>query len=149
MSSDYVFDTEPLIAHLFDEPGEARVEEILSNVYDGEVTATMSEVTATEIAYKTACLLADDRPDDGHLAASRRQLQNFLDQGIELRPPTDSWETAAQVKADGGVSLGDAFAVALAVHEEATLIVGADGDFDELPVAVEVERVREEPATRS
>lgn len=148
MSSDYVFDTEPLVAHLFGEPGETRVEEILSNVYDGEVAATMSEVTATEVTYKSACLLADERPNDGHLAAGQRQLQNFLDQGIEIRPPTDSWETAARVKADGGISLGDAFAVALAAREEATLVVGADGDFDDLPIAVDVERIRDDPATR-
>ena len=148
MSSDYVFDTEPLIAQLFDEPGGGRVEEILSNVYDGEVTATMSEVTAAEVTYKSAWLLAEDKPDDSHLAASRRQLQNFLDQGIELRPPTNSWETAARVKADGGISLADAFGVALAAQEEATLVVGADGDFDELPIAVDVERIRDGPATR-
>lgn len=146
MSSDYVFDTEPLIAQVFDEPGATRVEEILADVYDGTATASMSEITATEFTYKSAWLLADGRPDDDHVEASQWQLQNFLDQGVELRTPTNSWETAARVKASGGIALGDAFAVALADQDEATLVVGADGDFADLSLGVTVERIRDDPA---
>jgi PIN domain nuclease of toxin-antitoxin system len=144
MSSDYVLDAEPLVAYLYDEPGADRVESILTAVYD-DATAAMSEVTATELVYKTAWLQADGRPDDRHLQTGRRRVRDFRDQGVRLVPPTDSWPTAATVKADGGIALGDAFAVALAHAEDATLVVGADDDFADLPVPVELERVRSDP----
>lgn len=48
------------------------------------------------------------------------------------------------MKASGGISLGEAFAVALAAANGATLVIGADEDFDDLPLSVEIERVREE-----
>lgn len=146
MGTDLVFDAEPLIAYLYDEPGSDRVEDLLVEVYDGTTSAAISEVTATEIAYKVAWLRADDRPDDDDLALGRRQVRNFRDQGVEQVPPTDSWPTAARVKAAGGISLGDSFAVALAVEQDARLVVGADDDFATIPVDVDCERVRSEPA---
>lgn len=146
MSSDLVFDAEPLIAYLYDEPGAERVEELLVEVYDGVTEAAISEVTAAEIAYKVAWLRADGRPGDEDLALGRRQVRNFVDEGVQLVPPTDSWEEAARVKASGGISLGDSFAVALAAERDALLVIGADDDFADLPVAVDCERVRSEPA---
>jgi predicted nucleic acid-binding protein len=47
------------------------------------------------------------------------------------------------VKADGGISLTDAYAVALAHERGATLVTGVDDDFDALPIDVEVERFRD------
>lgn len=146
MRSDYVFDAEPLVAYLYDEPGADRVAEVLTAVYDDEVAAALSEVTATEVVYKTAWLRADGRPDESDLDAGRESLRDFLDQGVHLEPPSDSWTTAAAIKADGGIALGDAFAVALAHVSDATLVVGADGDFDDLPLDVELERIRSNPA---
>lgn len=147
MRGPFVFDAEPLIAYLYDEPGSDRVEDVLGGVYDDDVDAAMSEVTATEIAYKTAWTHAEDRPTDDDLELGRRQVRNFVDGGIELVPPTNSWQTAATVKMHGGIALGDAFAVALAVEREATLLVGADDDFEEVGVPVEIERIRTDPAT--
>ncbi|USZ66865.1 PIN domain-containing protein [Halorussus salilacus] len=147
MSESFAFDAEPLVAYLYDEPGSDRVERILGEVYDGETDAMMSEVTATEIAYKTAWIHAEDRPSDDDLELGRRQVRNFVDGGIELVSPTDSWETAAAVKMQGGIALGDAFAVALAAERGATLLVGADDDFEDVPVSVEIEGIRTEPAT--
>lgn len=147
MRGPFVFDAEPLIAYLYDEPGSDRVEDVLGDVYDDDADAAMSEVTATEIAYKTAWLRAEDRPTDDDLELGRRQVRNFVDGGVELVPPTESWETAAAVKLDGGIALGDAFAVALAAERDATLLVGADDDFEEIGIPVDVERVRTDPAT--
>lgn len=147
MSSPFVFDAEPLVAYLHDEPGSDRVEELLVQVYDGTLDAEMCEVTATEIAYKTAWLHAEDRPTSRDLEFGRRQVRNFADGGVDLVPTTDLWETAARIKSSGGIALGDAFAVALAAETNATLLVGADGDFDDLDASVEVERIRETPAT--
>lgn len=146
MSGPFVFDAEPLIAYLYDEPGSDRVEDVLATVYDDDVNAMMSEVTATEITYKTAWIHAENRPTDDDLELGRRQLRNFVDGGVELVPPTESWEIAARVKADGGIALGDAFAVGLAADRDATLLVGADDDFEEIGVSVNVERIRTNPA---
>lgn len=147
MNESFVFDAEPLIAYLYDEPGSSRVEGVLSDVYDDGTDAAMSEVTATEIAYKTAWIQAEDRPTEEDLELGRRQVRDFVDGGVELVPPTESWETAAAVKMNGGIALGDAFAVALAAERNATLLVGADDDFEDVGVSVDVERIRKEPAT--
>lgn len=147
MSSAFVFDAEPLVAYLHDEPGSDRVEDVLKRVYDGALDAEMSEVTATEVAYKTAWLHADERPTSDDLDLGRRQVRNFADGGVDLVSPTDSWETAAKIKAGGGISLGDAFAVALAAETDATLLVGADDDFADLDVPVDIERIRTTAAT--
>jgi len=147
MSSTFVFDAEPLVAYLHDEPGADRVQDVLERVYDGTLDAEMSEVTATEVAYKTAWLHADERPTGDDLNLGRRQVRNFADGGVELVSPTDSWETAAKIKAGGGISLGDAFAVALAAETDGTLLVGADDDFDDLDVSVNIERIRTTAAT--
>ncbi|MDG5759928.1 hypothetical protein QA600_11315 [Natronococcus sp. A-GB1] len=61
-----------------------------------------------------------------------------------LRLESADWRVAAEVKADGHISLADAHAVALAAETDATLVVGADDDFDELPVGVDVTRFRDE-----
>lgn len=144
MSESYVFDAEPLIAHFYDEPGAERVESLLTGVYDGDSTGFLSEVTATEIAYKIAWLEAGDQPTDADLDTGRAQVQDVVDGGLRLEPTTESWETAARVKTGGGIALGDAFAVALAATNGATPVAGADDDFDDLPVSVEIERIREE-----
>lgn len=147
MGSQFVFDAEPLVAYLHDEPGSDRVEELLVQVYDATLNAEMCEVTATEIAYKTAWLHADDRPTSQDLEFGRRQVRNFVDGGVDLVSTTDLWETAATIKSNGGIALGDAFAVALAAETDATLLVGADDDFDDLDASVEIERIRDTPAT--
>jgi|GEM_PF-6771742 len=51
------------------------------------------------------------------------------------------WPLVGEIKTAGGLSLGDAHAVALADELEATLVVGADGEFDDLPVDIEIERI--------
>jgi predicted nucleic acid-binding protein len=144
--AEYVFDTEPLIAYVYDEPGADHVQSLLEHVDAGGTTAAISEVTATEIVYKIARLRADGRPDQDDLAVGQQQVRSFVAGGIDLASPTASWEIAAEVKAHGGVALGDAFAVGLAVEQEATLIIGADRDFDDLPVEATTERIRTDPA---
>ena len=47
------------------------------------------------------------------------------------------------MKTAGALALGDAHAVALAHEREATLVVGADDDFDALSVDIDVERFRD------
>ena len=54
------------------------------------------------------------------------------------------WRLAGEIKAGGGLSLSDAYAVALAVERGEALLVGADEDFDALPVDITIERIRED-----
>jgi hypothetical protein len=50
--------------------------------------------------------------------------------------------TGRERKADGSVSLADAYAVALAHERDAVLVVGADDDVDELPIEIDLRRGR-------
>ena len=47
------------------------------------------------------------------------------------------------MKAGGRLSLADAYAVALAHDRDATLVAGADDDFDDLPLSVDLRRFRD------
>ena len=58
---------------------------------------------------------------------------------------TPSWSSVARIKGAGGISLGDSYAAALAFEQEATLVVGADPEFDDLPAAIDLCRIREDP----
>lgn len=100
MSDSHVFDAEPLIAHFYDEPGAARVESLLTGVYDGDSTGFLSEVTATEIVYKIAWLEAGDRPTDAELDIGRAQVRDVVDGGLRLEPTIES-------VGDGGTSEGE------------------------------------------
>jgi predicted nucleic acid-binding protein len=59
---------------------------------------------------------------------------------------TPSWSTVAPIKAAGGISLGDSYAAALAIEEDATLVIGADPEFGDVSDDVELHQIREEPA---
>jgi len=132
--TDYVFDTEPLVALRYDEDGAERVEEILEDVYDGDLTASMSAVTATEVRYVIGRA-------EGDIHAGVRTVRNHVDGGVEIVPVRSHGLTAARVKMDGNISLGDSFSAALAYEEDAKLVVGKDDEFDSLPVDVKLERV--------
>ena len=143
MTTD-VFDTEPLIAYLYDEPGASDVTERLAAVQDDDTSAAIAHATATELVYKVARLETDDpnhaAPDEEHLAVGENDLHAFRGFGVTVETP--SWRTVAEVKAPGGLSLGDSYAVALAVEQDATLVVGADPEFASVPVDVDLHRIR-------
>lgn len=145
LSVDYVFDAEPLIAIPYDEHGADRARDLVTEVYEETATGAISEVTATELVYKIGWIEADDRPGADELSIGRTDVQDYADSGIQIVPTTAYWDTAAGIKASGSISLGDAFAVALAVTADATLVVGADDDFEDLPVDVAIERFRSVP----
>jgi predicted nucleic acid-binding protein len=140
--SDYVFDTEPLIAYLYDEPGVEMVADLLGAIKSDEATAAISETTATEITYLVARFEGDGQPTSETLATGRRDVLALQRHGVTLVQP--SWETVAEIKASGNIALGDAYAVALAAERDATLVVGADDDFDSLPLAVDLKTIRDD-----
>lgn len=139
---EYVFDTEPLIAFLYTEAGHEEVADRLSAVRAGDVDGAIAEVTASELLYLIARIEGDDgRATNESMRVADRDVRSIARQGLSIERA--DWATVGEIKAAGGVSLGDAHAVALAADRDATLVVGADGDFEELPVEVDIEQVRD------
>lgn len=142
-----MFDTEPIIAWLHGEPGHDRVQALLDEVVDGDAGGIIADVNAAEIVYLDARLLAvargDSEPTTEDIAEGSYDVAMLERAGIRIEDA--NWQRAGRVKAPGGLSLGDAFAVAHAAALDATLVIGADEDFDDLPVEVELLRFRDEP----
>ena len=140
--SGYVFDTEAIIAYLYNEPGHEAVAELLDEVFAGDADGVLTETNASEVFYLVARFEGvDDVPTDASLREADRDIRALEQQGLELEAA--DWRLAAEVKADGSISLADAYAVALAHEREATLVAGADDDFDELPIEVDLHRFRD------
>jgi predicted nucleic acid-binding protein len=145
MSGEYVFDTEAIIAFLYGEPGHETVAALLREVFTGAADGCLTEANASEVFYLVARF---EGVDETPTAASRREADRDIRalerQGLDLEPA--DWRVAGEVKADGNISLADAYAVALAHERDATLVVGGDDDFDDLPVDVDLHRFRTDGA---
>ncbi|GAA0725450.1 putative nucleic acid-binding protein [Halorubrum trapanicum] len=142
MSGGYVFDTEAVVAYLYGEPGHEAVARLLDEVFAGESAGSLAETNAGEAFYLVSRFEGiDDAPTDASLREADRDLRALERRGLEIE--SADWRLAAEVKAHGSISLADAYAVALASERDATLVAGADDDFDELPVEVDVRRFRD------
>ena len=143
MSDEYVFDTEAIIAYLYKEPGHELVADLLDDVFSGEADGFLTEANASEVFYLVARFEgADETPTDASLREADRDIRALERQGLELEAA--DWRLAAEVKADGSISLADAYAVALAYEREATLVAGADDDFDDLSLDIDLRRFRKD-----
>jgi len=143
MSGTYVFDTEAIIAYLYDEPGRDVVEEFLKEVRDSSVGGLIAETNAAEVFYLIARTEgADDGPTSDSFRTADRDVRALQRWGVVLE--WANWRVAGEAKADGHISLADAHAVALAAETDGTLIAGGDDDFDSLPIDVDVTRFRDE-----
>ena len=141
MSSGYVFGTEAIMAFLYTEPGHEAVATLLDEVFSSDADGFLTETNSGEVFYLVARFEGvDDVPTDASLREADRDIRALERQGLELE--SADWRLAAEVKADGNISLADAYAVALAYERDATLITGADDDFDELPIEVDLDRFR-------
>lgn len=138
----FVFDTEPLIAYLLDEPGADVVEEIVQEVAENPARSCyVSPVTKMEVTY-IAQHAGVNHTDVGEF------LETLAENGVETFDAERCWKTAAAYKYDHNVALGDAFSLATADVNDATLVVGADDDFDGIEGgdSVAIVRIREEAA---
>lgn len=139
----YVFDTEPLIAYLYGEPGSGEVRELLEKVEDSTTTAAVSHATAVEVVYKVARLETGNpntaTPIDDEVETGKKSLRVLRGFGLSVETPSP--RTVAPVKASGGISLADSYAVGLALETDATLVVGADPEFDDIDADVNLRRV--------
>jgi predicted nucleic acid-binding protein len=142
MSGGYVFDTEAIIAFLYNEPGHETVADLLEEVFAGNEDGWLTETNASEVFYLIARFEGiDDTPTDTSLREADRDIRALDRQGLQI--VSTDWRLAAEIKADGDISLADAYAVGLAHEYEATLVAGADDDFAELPVEIDLHRFRE------
>jgi predicted nucleic acid-binding protein len=145
--TEYVFDTEPLVAYLYDEPGASTVTELLQAIDAGEASGAVSHATATELLSKIARFETGDptqtAPSSDEYDTGRRDVRVLRGYGVTIETP--SWQTVARIEGAGGISLGDAYAAALALEADATLVVGADPEFDDLADDIDLHRVREDP----
>jgi predicted nucleic acid-binding protein len=145
--TEYVFDTEPLIAYFYDEPGASDVTERVEAIEDDEATGAIAHATATELVYKIARLETGDpnrvSPSDEEFDVGERDLRILRGYGVDVETP--SWSTVARIKGAGGISLGDSYAVAVALEADATLVVGADPEFESLAADVDLHRIRDDP----
>lgn len=142
--TEYVFDTEPLVAYFYDEPGASDVTERLQSIERDDATGAISHATATELVYKIARLETGEpnriSPGDDDFEVGEGDLRVLRGYGVTIGTPP--WSTVARIKGAGGISLGDSYAAALALDEGATLVVGADPEFDDLPVDIDIHRIR-------
>lgn len=137
MAETIVFDTEPLVAYLDDEPGSDVVEEWIDRVASTEVRGYISPVTKTEVQYvgsRVGFAWSD-------VKAGLARLEGL---GVRVYDASDCWKTAALLKDTHGVPFGDAYSLATADAVDGTLLVGADDDFDDIDISVE--GFRDEPA---
>jgi len=141
-----VLDTEAIIAYLYNEPDYEKVAAKLNAVFDGEAAGNISEPNASEVFSLVARFegTADDTPTKASLRDADRDLRALERQGLTIRAAP--WRLAGELKADGNISLADANAVALAADRDATLVVGADDDFDDLPLDIDLFQFRTDPA---
>jgi predicted nucleic acid-binding protein len=142
MSERYVFDTEAVVAFLYSEPGHETVAALLADAFDGDADGYLAAANASEVFYLVARFEGSDErePTRASLRVADRDVRALERRGLTVERA--DWRLAGRIKADGSISLADAYAVALAVERDATLVVGADDDFADLPLDVPVEQFR-------
>ncbi len=142
MSDQYVFDTEAIIAYLYDEPGRSVVESDLKSVRGGTADGLLAETNAGEVRYLVARFEGNDgTPTRASVRTADRDLRTLERWGLQIERA--DWRLAAEVKADEHISFADVHGVALTYEHEARLIARADDDFESLPLEIDFVRSRE------
>jgi uncharacterized protein with PIN domain len=115
-----VFDAEPIIIWVDDDPGAKTVEHHLSDTYFGHIETYISSVNLSEVHYNCAA-----RSSRTYGAKKTQQLQQF---GVQVINTNATWEQAALFKDEyrPNFPLGDAFALATAGERDVPLLVGDD-----------------------
>jgi ribonuclease VapC len=117
-----VFDAQALLAYFLDEPGAARVREMLKSVAAGQEEAWCGLVNLAEVRY----VALRERPE-----LADELVDWLLSIGVQPAGADATWWDAADIKAPRkGMSLADAFALATAKAKRATLVAGSDPDME-------------------
>ncbi|SIS05390.1 PIN domain-containing protein [Natronorubrum daqingense] len=89
--SGCVFDTEAIIAYLYDEPGRSFVERYLRDVRDGAAEGLLAETNAGEVLYRVARFEGiDDKPTTGSLRTADRDISVAEAHGVSPAHNTDA-----------------------------------------------------------
>lgn len=130
-SSTFVLDSYALLSYLQDEPAGTRIEKLLENARREKARLLLSLLNLGELLYITERRGGIIRAQD--VLALIRQLP------IEIVPADEQLVlTAAHIKANHPLSYADAFVVAVALQEAATILTG-DPEFQAVETLVNVE----------
>jgi len=121
-----VLDTKPLIKLFAREEGWETVQKILAKVEDGEIEATISVVTLTEIYYK---YLQEKRPDLARIRTEELRYAIYLK---KLEIDEEVAVKAGEFKGKYNVSIADAF-IAAAAYFEGSTVISDEADFKRIP----------------
>jgi len=127
----YLLDSFALLAYLNDEPGGARVKEVLVLAKGQKCNLVMSLINLGEVLYITERVRG--------LTSAQAVLA--LVESLPLKLLEASRELvldAAHIKASHALSYADAIAVASAIHENAVILTG-DPEFQTVEYLVKVE----------
>jgi ribonuclease VapC len=127
----YVLDSYAFMAFLNEEPGAARVETLLRQAGEGEISLFMSLINLGELAY----IIERRRGSDGV-----RDILAYLEE-TPVQMIVANQErvlAAAHIKAQNSLSYADAFAAALAQELDAVLLTG-DPEFQLLGERIVIE----------
>jgi ribonuclease VapC len=127
----YLLDSFALLAYLNDEPGRGRVQELLDLAVSRKVRVLMCLINLGEVLYIT------ERKRGLPVAQSVQALAESLPLEL-IEASRDLVLDAAHIKAHCTLPYADAFAVAAAIHENATILTG-DPEFKAVEQLVKVE----------
>ena len=133
-STAFVLDSFALLAYLQDEPVASRIEKLLENAGKEKCHLFLSIINLGELLYITE--------RRGGVAKAQDALALIRQLPIEIVPADEQAVfAAAHIKAGYAISYADAFVVAIAMQEDATLLSG-DPEFQAVEALVKVEWIR-------
>jgi len=126
-----LLDSYAVLVYLQDEPGVARVRELLEGARQGEWRLVVQKINLGEVFYQVWRRAG--------AAKAEEFLLTFRELPVEILDPADDliW-AACRIKAEYPIALGDCFAAATARRERAILLTG-DPEFEKLGDLVQVE----------
>ena len=127
----FVLDSYALMAYLGDEPGRARIEEVLKEAKDGHCTLRFCMINFGEVLYMT----------ERHRGLVKAQSVQGLIESLPIDLVDASRNLvldAAHIKANYALSYADAFVVALAQREDSVILTG-DPEFQAVEDLVTIE----------
>ena len=130
LGGKYVLDSFALLAFLQGEVGAPRVRDVLEYGQANKDTLFLSVVNLSE------CLYIVER--NGGSARARQVWEALQECPVRIEPASERHAlVAARIKASHRVSLADAYAVALALEQAATVVTG-DPEFKEVEEMIPV-----------
>ena len=129
--TNFVLDSYAVLSYLQDEPAGSRIEKLLDNTAKGKCRLILTLINLGEILY-----IVERR---GGIAKAQDALALIRQLPVAILPVDEQAVfTAAHVKANHAISYADAFVVATAIQENAT-VVTADPEFQSVETVVQVE----------